>query len=357
MKKSLLVLCVTIVLSAGLVTAEDKETSSKPLNARLAQRVFQLTDLVLENHIDPPTRQQMILRGLKSTFRAAGAKTPKGLSQSLSAISKEPELATLLKKWNSQFKGKEEKLASAFTQGLMASISGRPYLISSEQMRVNSTIAANQYVGTGIVLRMDKKYGPTMPKVFFNGPAWKAGAKDGDVIVNIDDDDARKMPLQTVLRRLRGAKGSLVTVVVRQPNSDKTRTLKITRNVAFIPTVEGFKQLSAGKWQFTTDGKKKIAYIRVNRIGSSTSFEIKRIAAKLQREKLSGVILDLRFGGGSLHDTILLATSLLHSGTIGHIQYTEKRTTHKAKPGALFHGVPMVVLVQRNSNASHVHPL
>ena len=197
----------------------------------------------------------MILRGLKSTFRAAGAKTPKGLSQSLSAISKEPELATLLKKWNSQFKGKEEKLASAFTQGLMASISGRPYLISSEQMRVNSTIAANQYVGTGIVLRMDKKYGPTMPKVFFNGPAWKAGAKDGDVIVNIDDDDARKMPLQTVLRRLRGAKGSLVTVVVRQPNSDKTRTLKITRNVAFIPTVEGFKQLSAGKWQFTTDGK------------------------------------------------------------------------------------------------------
>ena len=51
---------------------------------------------MLEHHIDPPARQQMVLSGIKAMYRAAGVPGPPGLGRRVSAVSTPEQLATLL---------------------------------------------------------------------------------------------------------------------------------------------------------------------------------------------------------------------------------------------------------------------
>ena len=62
----------------------------------LARRIGEITDAVLQHHIDPPARQQMILAGVKALYRASGAQTPAGLSRRVSSLATPEQLAGLL---------------------------------------------------------------------------------------------------------------------------------------------------------------------------------------------------------------------------------------------------------------------
>src|SRR3954454_935146 len=62
----------------------------------LADRIWGVTDTVLDRHIDPPARPQMILGGLKSLYRAAGIAPPAGLARRVSAISSPEQLGSLI---------------------------------------------------------------------------------------------------------------------------------------------------------------------------------------------------------------------------------------------------------------------
>ena len=64
--------------------------------ATAARRAQEITDVVLENHIDPPARQQMVLSGIKALSRAAGLPVPPGLGRRVSAMTTPEQLAALL---------------------------------------------------------------------------------------------------------------------------------------------------------------------------------------------------------------------------------------------------------------------
>ena len=71
----------------------SKRSSFTPGLAALAQN---LIDTVLEHHIDPPARQQMILTGIKAVYKTAGPPVPDGLSRRVSSVTTPEQLATLL---------------------------------------------------------------------------------------------------------------------------------------------------------------------------------------------------------------------------------------------------------------------
>jgi carboxyl-terminal processing protease len=84
--------------------------------------------------------------------------------------------------------------------------------------------------------------------------------------------------------------------------------------------------------------------------------ELRQIEAAL-REKgksMRGIILDLREGGGTLHDVVMVADALLDGGIIGHVQSLDSTETYKAEPGALFEGLPLAVLIEKHANADRV---
>ena len=87
-------------LYTGATFADDASptpSSTAPkVPADLAKRIGEITDAVLEHHIDPPARQQMILGGVKALYRASGVPVPAGLSRRVSALTTPEQLAALL---------------------------------------------------------------------------------------------------------------------------------------------------------------------------------------------------------------------------------------------------------------------
>ncbi|QDU10428.1 S41 family peptidase [Gimesia aquarii] len=351
--------CCVLILAVGFIsngafafTENPENTSRNPKS--LEERILTITDVVLQQHIDPPTRQEMILAGVKALYYANNHQVPKGLSQRISNLTTSDQFIVFLKDVSAEF-DKEQDLDVILTKGVLSSLPCGAHLIDAKNSKVQEQLAANRYVGVGIAISMNQHEGyPAIPSVIYNGPAWKAGIKPGTLILKVNDKSMKSKALTHVIQHLRGEAGSEVTISIRQPGSQESRTVTMTRGRVFIPTVEGSRKVSEGEWQYTLDAARDIAVFRFSRIGPSTLHELRQIENKLRKEKISGIILDLRSGNGILHDTIMVADSLLDGGVIGHIQSLDSIQKHEARPGALFQNIPLVVLVSKHTSSGHV---
>ncbi len=351
--------CLAIVpsilwLAAAPVHGDETKDDAKDISSSFSARILAVTDTILNKHIDPPARQAMILAGTKALYQANNRRIPKGLSRRVSELATTEQLTDYLDGVRGEFKSMPN-MEMILTQGMFAGIPGGATLINTEGDKVNEQLRKNRYVGTGIALGMSQPdQTPQILKVFYDGPAWKAGIKAKDLILEIEGQSTTKKNLRQIVEELRGEAGEDVGVVVRQPDSEESRKLTITRGRVFIPSVEGVRELPEGKWQFSIDSASEIALIRFKSFGPSTLHELRKAAEQLRDKDIRGVILDLRLGGGLLHDTILVADSLLDGGVIGHIQSLDAERKHEAQPGELFPNLPIAVLVAKQTSSGNV---
>lgn len=338
-----------VAFSSPILADENRsedETSGSEVNA--------IIDVVLDHHIDPPTKQEMVLSGVRALFRAAGNPLPRGMSREISALSTPGSIDDYVGEVVAGHR-KVNGANDVVLKGMVECVRGGASFTDSSVSRVNAQVAANRYVGTGIALGFDgRTKQPMISKVFYNGPAWKAGAKGNDRIVKIDGISTASMQMNQVLEALRGEAGSEVAMLVRQPDSDESRQLVVTRGRVFLPTIEGYRLVSEGQWKYSIDAAPSVALIKLKSIGPSTLHELRRVETALRNEGVQGVILDLRSGGALLHDVVMVADALIDDAVIGHVRSLDERKTHTAQPGMMFQGMPMAVLTSRFTSAGHV---
>jgi carboxyl-terminal processing protease len=318
----------------------------------LARRVQEVTDAVLEHHIDPPTRQQMILSGLHTLYRTAGRPIPLGLGRRVSAVATTEQLSALLKElWPKSTTKPMTTYAmeEALLGGLVLDVPGDAQWMSAKESRVAEQMAGNRYVGIHVALGTDEKEGrPTMVEVFEGGPADRAGVKAGDLLEEVEGVDTGGKELREVIDRLRGDEGTDVTIKVRAPKEATSRTMKITRAQLPRVTIGGVRKRPPGDESFRLDGPDPIGYLKVREISASTPHELRKLARKMEAEGLRALVLDLRgvsSGGTSVHPATLLADYLLEGGTIGRVRTVRGETTYEADSDALLRGWPIAVLV------------
>jgi carboxyl-terminal processing protease len=329
-------------------------SSASKVPPDLARRIGEITDAVLQHHIDPPVRQQMILGGVKALYQASGLPAPIGLSRRISAVTTPDELAVLLAEVWPKPPAKPllpPILEEAMFNGLLGSVPGGAHLMSAKERKVAEQLEGNRYVGIQIALAMDDSEKLTrIAEVFEGGPAERAGAKTNDLIVKIDDTDVKGMSVTEVVNRLRGDEGTDVTITVRQPKSNESRVLKMTRVALARVTVQGLRKRTAGGWDVRLDGNDAVGYLRITEISASTPHELRNLARQLENEGVRSVVLDLRgTAGNSVQPTVLFADSLLDHGTIGRVRGVEREMTYEADSDALFRGWPMAVLIDGNT--------
>ncbi|MDF1747101.1 MAG: PDZ domain-containing protein, partial [Gimesia sp.] len=255
---SLVILAICIFSHDAFAT--DKGANQAPHNAKsFESRMLTITDVVLEQHIDPPTRQQMILAGVKALYQTDKRPIPKGLSQRISDLTKPGEFTDFLKGILSEFSELKNR-ESILIRGMLSSLPCGAHIVNAEANKVQGQLAANRYVGIGIALTMNKqeKY-PAIPNVIYNGPAWRAGVKPNDLILKVNGQSMKSKDLVQAVKSLRGEEGSDVRIEVRQPGSQESRKLKMTRGRVFIPTVEGSRKKSEGEWYYKFSSADDIA--------------------------------------------------------------------------------------------------
>jgi carboxyl-terminal processing protease len=348
------VLVIAVLNSPAAFADESPPSSSaapKP-PPELARRIDEITDAVLQHHIDPPARQQMILSAIKALYKASGEPVPPGLGRRVSGLTTPDQIASFLVEiWpKSQAQPITAKaLEEAVLEGLLGDVSGEAELISEKDRVVMEQTEGNRYVGLHIALAMDdKEKRPKINEVIEGGPAERAGVKENDLIELIDGLDTKGMPLREAVDRLRGQEGTDVTIKVRQPTTTNSRSYTITRGQHARSTVQGVRKRSAGVWDCRLDASAAIAYLRINEITASTPHDLRKLAAQVERQGNQAIVIDLRsVGGMSIHPAVMLADTLLADGVIGRMQTAEREVTFRADSDALFRSLPIAVLVDQ----------
>ena len=174
-------------------------------------------------------------------------------------------------------------------------------------------------------------------------PAFEAGIQAGDMIVMIEDESTKGMSLMEAVKRLRGEKGTDVTISVMREDLIEPIEITITRDIIKIQSVK-HKPLEDG-----------YGYVRLTQFQENTDEDMSAALTELEDgapEGLKGLLLDLRNNpGGLLDQAVKVSDEFLDSGLI---VYTDGRMENQhmefdAQENEMKHPYPIVVLINKGS--------
>lgn len=173
-------------------------------------------------------------------------------------------------------------------------------------------------------------------------PAERAGIREGDRILKIDGTSAKEMGLSEAVRKMRGARGSRVVLTLYREGHREPFDVTIIRDIIRIKSVRA---------EIPEEG---FGYVRITSFQENTTDELQKALDGLQKkskEKLKGVILDLRNNpGGLLEEAVTVSDLFLESGTIvstaSRNEELDKRIATKNDRDLLY---PLVVMVNGGS--------
>lgn len=171
-------------------------------------------------------------------------------------------------------------------------------------------------------------------------PAERAGLQPGDIITAVDGEATRGKSLSDVVHRIRGPKGSAVTLVILREST--ALTVRIEREDIHVPSVE---------YELTTTEYGPIAYVLINQFGDGTVKEVTTAIAAAKEAGARGLILDVRHnGGGYLDGAVALSSLFLREGKIVSVKGRGNALTHHYATGRpLVPDLPMVILANQGS--------
>jgi len=174
-------------------------------------------------------------------------------------------------------------------------------------------------------------------------PAFKAGILAEDQILKIDGELTKSLTLFDSVKRLRGPKGTKVTITIMREGLTKPRDYTLIREVIPIRSVR--HELL----------EKQYGYIRLSQFQEKTDVEFDKALKALEEESkgsLRGLILDLRNNpGGLLDQAVKISDRFIESGLI--VSMEGRREEQKMRFNAHAQGTitryPLVVLINGGS--------
>ena len=172
-------------------------------------------------------------------------------------------------------------------------------------------------------------------------PADRAGLQPGDRIVRIEKETTRDMTLAEAVRKLRGPKGTKVTIGILREGQADVLEVTLVREVIEVRSVRS-KELGDG-----------IFYARVASFQERTAKGLEQALEQGVKDGATAVILDLRNDpGGLLNQAVAVSGMFLDKGQL--IVYTQGRLKNQdmrfnADYPYSLPKLPMVVLVNGGS--------
>ncbi|MCD6310156.1 MAG: S41 family peptidase [Candidatus Eremiobacteraeota bacterium] len=237
----------------------------------------------------------------------------------------------------------EEGLSRAGIRGMMAVLSDpySYYLTPKEYRDLLEDMQTSSFAGIGILIELNRERHNqlTVVEPIENSPAYRAGLKSGDMILEIDGKSTKDITLEEAQALIRGKKGTNVTLTIKRPSTGKIFKVTITRDD--ITTKAVYYRMIYGV----------IGYIKVRFFGKNTGKELENAISRLDRKGAEGFILDLRNnGGGYINSALEVVSQILPSGSkvVSVIERNSPVETMVSRPN-LNIPYPFVVLINRNS--------
>lgn len=174
-------------------------------------------------------------------------------------------------------------------------------------------------------------------------PAYRAGIKSNDKIVQIENESTINMSLMEAVSKLRGKKGTKVIIYIMRDTFTKEKEYIITRDTIKIESVEDFRL-----------GNDTL-YLRIRDFQQNTVKSLEEIISR-SRNNIKGIILDLRGNPGGLLDQAEKVSNLFLSyGTIVITKDSRSERIYHARPhGTSFNGKVVVLVDSGSASASEI---
>ena len=249
------------------------------------------------------------------------------------------------------------ELMDAAIEGVIHKLDPYSTYIKREDLREFKTGVENEFGGIGISIRFDRGELKVVSPLI-GTPAYRAGMQAGDLIIEIDGKPTKDIQkIDEAVRRMKGPIGTEVTIKVVRNDSDEPIDFEITRDLIHIETVVGEGRNRDDTWKFLYDTDRRIGYVRITAFSRETVNELRAALDRLQKQKMRGLVVDLRFNpGGLLTSAVEVSDLFIADGTIVSTEgrNTEKRVW-KAHQEGTYKDFPMVVLVNRfSASASEI---
>jgi carboxyl-terminal processing protease len=230
--------------------------------------------------------------------------------------------------------------------------------INAEEYKQFMKQSKGSFGGVGISIGLNRAGQIVVDSPMPGRPAYEAGVMAGDIILKIDGKSTEGMSLKKAVELIQGEPGHKVALTVLHLNSKAPVELTMTRAMIRVDSVLGDQRMQQHleDWDFTIDRVNRIAYIRVTQFTETTVPDLIKVVEQLQRDKIRGLVLDLRNNpGGLLKSAVEVSSMFLPEGkrivtTKGRNQkeevYESRRLPNSTGPVTT---IPMVVLLNRYS--------
>ncbi|MBO4935877.1 MAG: S41 family peptidase [Alistipes sp.] len=202
-----------------------------------------------------------------------------------------------------------------------------------------------EFDGIGVVFNMATDTVIVL-NVIPSGPSRKAGVQGGDRIIKVNDTliAGQKMSQISVMKRLRGPRGTQVKLSIERRDIEGLVDIVVTRDAIPLHSVEASLMLT-----------KEIGFIKLSQFSRTSYTEIKKALSSLRSQGMTSLIFDLRSNsGGFLDQAIHIANEFLPSGSL--IVYTVDRNGKRLEQYSNGRGsstdLKMVVLIDEASASS-----
>ena len=307
LKKAAMVLMIAI---SGLSFSDDDRTGFLS-NMRELKEISDIMDVIQDSYVENANAHK--------NKEEKNKKTPQAAQESTKVTKK--------------------SLMQGALKGMLESLDD-PHSVyfTSEELRSFQEDIKGKYVGVGMVIQ--KKVGEPLTVVspIEDGPAYKAGIKPKDQIVEIDGESTYNLTSEEASKRLKGKANTSVKVKVYREANKLTKVFELKRETIELKYVKS-KMLEGG-----------IGYLRLTQFGDNVYPDMKKALEGLQAKGMKALILDLRSNpGGELGQSIKIASMFIEKGKIVSTRQKKGEETVYSREGKYFGNFPMVVLINGGS--------
>ncbi|GAA0285414.1 carboxyl-terminal processing protease [Gracilibacillus halotolerans] len=185
----------------------------------------------------------------------------------------------------------DKQLIEGAIQGMLLSLED-PYSVylDQEAMEEFNQQIESSFEGIGAEVSMVNG-NVTIVSPIKDSPAEKVGLSPNDQVLTVDGESLEGLSLQEAVNKIRGEKGSEVTLEIRRPGVDEPLQVNIVRDsipveTVYVDTVE--------------QNGKKIGIIELTSFSETTAEEMKEELEKMENDGIEGLVIDVRGNPGGL---------------------------------------------------------
>ena len=233
----------------------------------------------------------------------------------------------------------KDKLVESAINGMVSSIGDEYTSYSDKDVTDNFNETVNgKYMGIGALI-MKSENDLVIYKIFEDSPSYRAGLKDGDIILKLDDKDTKDMSVNDIASIVKNDDNKEVKLLVKR--GEENLDITIVKDMVELPVVSG---------KVINHNDKKIGYISLSIFSSVASEQFNKELVKLEKEGISGLVIDVRGNSGGYLTTVTdIASYFLKKGDIIYkLEVNDKVTVRKDKTKES-RDYPVAVLIDKNS--------